>query len=96
MDKQKADRINTIYNWLRVIILVLFFVFAIIGLTTTYNNVCHFISRPSDLSGYAWQMLKIDEPFSLLFHWNMLSNYPQKGWRGQKSLIQAPKIWHAR
>jgi len=35
MDKQKADRINTIYNWLRVIILVLFFVFAIIGLTTT-------------------------------------------------------------
>ena len=32
MEKQKADRIVNIYNWLRIIILVLFIVFVIIGL----------------------------------------------------------------
>ncbi len=33
MEKQKADRIISIYNWLRVIILVLVLVFVIMGLT---------------------------------------------------------------
>ncbi len=32
MEKQKADRIIIIYNWLRGIILVLFIVIVIIGL----------------------------------------------------------------
>ena len=32
MEKQKADRIVSIYNCLRIIILVLFFTFVIIGL----------------------------------------------------------------
>lgn len=34
MEKQTADKIVTIYNWLRVIILVLFIGFVIIGLTS--------------------------------------------------------------
>lgn len=33
MEKQKAHGFVVIYNWLRVIILVLFFTFVIIGLT---------------------------------------------------------------
>ena len=36
MKKQEADRIVNIYNWLRVIILALFFVFVIIGLINTF------------------------------------------------------------
>lgn len=32
MEKQKADKFVNIYNWLRIIILVLFLVFVIIGL----------------------------------------------------------------
>ncbi len=35
MEKQEADRIVNIYNWLRLIILALFLVFVIIGLTNT-------------------------------------------------------------
>lgn len=34
MEKQKAERIVNIYNWLRVVILVLFFAFVFIGLTS--------------------------------------------------------------
>ncbi len=37
MEKQKADRIVYIYNWSRVIILVLFLVLVIMGLTNIYN-----------------------------------------------------------
>ncbi len=33
MEKQKAHGIVIIYNWLRVIVLLLFFTFVIIGLT---------------------------------------------------------------
>jgi hypothetical protein len=35
MEKQEADRIVNIYNWLRLIVLALFLVFVIIGLTNT-------------------------------------------------------------
>ncbi len=38
MKKQKADRIVYIYNWSRVIILVLFLVLVIMGLTNIYNT----------------------------------------------------------
>ena len=34
MEKQKADKIVTVYNWLRVIILILFVGLVIIGLTS--------------------------------------------------------------
>ena len=33
MDKKKADRIINVYNWMRVIILVLILSYVIIGLT---------------------------------------------------------------